>query len=63
MPPDLIFMNILKMYLKVNYGEVNNENILYIASITSNPRNLPKKKKKKSKYANIACIALVEIWL
>jgi hypothetical protein len=38
----LIFMKILKMYLKIKYCEVNKERNKHIANGTYNPRKLPK---------------------
>jgi hypothetical protein len=43
----LIFMKILKMYLKVNYCELNKENRLHIANSSCNPHKLPKRGQNK----------------
>jgi hypothetical protein len=49
-------MNILKMYLKVKYCEVNKENNSPIANSTYKPMLVTK---KRTKYAKIVLTALV----
>jgi hypothetical protein len=55
----LIFMKILKMYLKVKYCELNKEINLHISNGTCNPHKTPKKQNEVKECKKIALLVLV----